>query len=327
MAHIGALISAGVLGIDFLLRIIGALYKIVLYSKEVDSNAYTSLQNYLFSFYGVVDAFGALSIFFVMQLPQFADMFVFLSIVILLKLARYSPALVILKDVFINERKTLFAALYVMFILTLITSVAIYFTERHSNSGFASLPDAIWWAVITLSTVGYGDVVPHTYLGKLLGIIAAISGFGMFALPAGILANGFAKELTRLKESVSWDIVANVPFFAMLSEEEIFEIANKLRLRLFHKGDIVIKEGEIGDAMYFILSGSVRVLRDNVRVVLKKGDFFGEIALIKNIPRTATVVANEKCELLELNKYDFRMLIHQKPELYKKIKEAMEARL
>ena len=87
------------------------------------------------------------------------------------------------------------------------------------------------WAIITLATVGYGDVVPVTILGKLFGAIASIIGLGMFALPAGILVNGFGQELARVRYITSWNLVAKVPIFAQLDKGSISEIARILFIK------------------------------------------------------------------------------------------------
>ena len=65
---------------------------------------------------------------------------------------------------------------------------------------FSSIPKAMWWGVETLTTVGYGDMIPETPLGRFLGAIIALLGIGMFALPAGILASGFAEEIQRKRQ-------------------------------------------------------------------------------------------------------------------------------
>lgn len=115
-----------------------------------------------------------------------------------LKIARFSDTLSIFKDVIITERKLILASLYVMMLLTFSISTILYFVERDANpNGFSSILESMWWSIVTLATVGYGDVVPVTALGKLLGALASIIGLGMFALPAGILANGFAQELAN----------------------------------------------------------------------------------------------------------------------------------
>ncbi len=87
---------------------------------------------------------------------------------------------------------------FALFILLILASSLMYFVEHEAQPEvFSSIPSAMWWGVITLTTVGYGDVYPVTALGRFIGAIIAILGIGMFALPAGILASGFAKQLQR----------------------------------------------------------------------------------------------------------------------------------
>ena len=318
-------LSASLLMFDFLLRIFGAYYGLNKKSSELDSAKYDSIAHYLFSPYGVIDLIAALEIVFYLYSVDF-DLLLVVSLFAILKIARYSPALMILRDVIIMERKTLFAAMYTMVLLTLSTSTVIYFVERSHNEGFSSLPDALWWAIITFSTVGYGDVVPHTHIGKILGGLAAISGFGMFALPAGILANAFAQEIKRLKEIASWEMVSKVPLFSHLEDGAIFEIASLLRLRYFKKNEIIIKEGSLGESLFFIIEGKVKVLKDKNVYTLSQGEYFGEVALVKKVPRTATVVAAKNCTLLELNRYDFYNLMQKRPDIYKEIEMVAKKR-
>ena len=87
-----------------------------------------------------------------------------------------------------------------MFSLLLICSTGVYFAEYEAQpEKFSSIPSSMWWAVATLTTVGYGDIFPITSIGKLLGSISAIFGIGLFALPAGLLASGFSDELEKAK--------------------------------------------------------------------------------------------------------------------------------
>ncbi len=316
---------ASLLVFDFLLRIVGAAYGLNQKNTQLDAARYDTVFHYLLSPYGIIDFVGSLQLF----VYFFSTNFDLLLVVVLLgalKIARYSPALVILKDVIAMERKTLFAAMYVMLLLTLSSSTIIYFAERSENDGFSSLPDALWWAIITFSTVGYGDVIPHTQVGKILGGLAAISGFGMFALPAGILANAFAQELKRLKEVASWEMVSKVPLFSHLEEGAIFEIASLLRLRYFKKNEIIIKEGTVGESIFFIVEGRVKVIKEDGVLMLGEGEYFGEIALVKKVPRTATVVAAKRCKLLELNWYDFYNLMQKRPDIYKEIEAVAKKR-
>ena len=310
--------------IDFLLRIVGSYHHLNVINFENDK--VVSLKRFLFSFYGFIDFLSAVLILLLAFGYKNSDILLSLTLLSIFKLARYSPALIILKDVFISERKTLLAALYIMTILTLTTSLTLYFLERDTNPGFENLLNSIWWSIITLATVGYGDVVPQTPIGKLFGGFAAISGFGMFALPAGILANGFASELKRLKEIANWNMVAQVPLFSNLDSGVIYDIANLLRVKRFRKNEVIIKEGSYGDCMYFIVEGYVQVLNKDIDILLKKGSFFGEIALVENVPRTANVIAKTNCELLELSKYNFQSFIYSKPALLKQIQEVVKQR-
>jgi voltage-gated potassium channel len=252
-----------------------------------------------------------------------------LGILSFLKIARFSNALIIFRDVIINERKSLLASLYLMLIFTIFLSTILYFLERDINpKGFSSIIEAMSWSIATLATVGYGDVVPLTILGKVFGSLASLVGMGMFALPAGILVNGFAQELARIRYVTSWNLVAKVPIFTNLDKGTISEIARMLFIRRFSKDEVVIKEGDIGDSMYFILDGEVEVTRekDDLDIILGAGDFIGEIALLQHIERTATVIATKRSEMLELTTYDFQKLVQDKPYILDKIKTVAEKR-
>ena len=118
----------------------------------------------------------------------------------LFKLARYSPALSALLDVIQKEAAALLAALVVLIILLVMSAVGIYMVEGDIQpDAFGSIPGAMWWAIATLTTVGYGDVVPVTTAGKVLGGVIGLLGIGMIALPAAIMASGFAENIRSRK--------------------------------------------------------------------------------------------------------------------------------
>jgi voltage-gated potassium channel len=117
------------------------------------------------------------------------------------KLTRYSGAMGLLLTVFKEEASSFLAAFFVLFILLIIASSGIYLIEhRIQPDAFGSIPSAMWWAMATLTTVGYGDVTPITPMGKFFGSFITIIGMGMVALPAGILASGFSEQL-RIRRS------------------------------------------------------------------------------------------------------------------------------
>lgn len=110
----------------------------------------------------------------------------------LLKLARYSESIQLFFDALRLKREELVIASIVGTILLLVASGGMYFAERNAQpDAFSSIPAALWWGVVTLTTVGYGDVTPVTPLGQVLGAVVAVMGIGIFALPASILASGF----------------------------------------------------------------------------------------------------------------------------------------
>ncbi|MDR9402114.1 MAG: ion transporter [Halothece sp. Uz-M2-17] len=117
-----------------------------------------------------------------------------------LKLNRYTDSLSILVRVLRLKQEELILSLFVLSVLLAIASSLIYFAEHNAQpEAFSSIPEAMWWGTITLTTVGYGDVYPITLIGRILGAILAILGIGLFALPAGILASGFSEELQARK--------------------------------------------------------------------------------------------------------------------------------
>lgn len=116
----------------------------------------------------------------------------------LLKLGRYSESLRVLGNVIKARKEDLAIAGMVVAIVLVFASSIMYLVENEAQpKAFSSILSSMWWGVATLTTVGYGDIYPVTPLGKALGAVIAVSGVGLFALPAGILASGFASELQR----------------------------------------------------------------------------------------------------------------------------------
>ena len=114
----------------------------------------------------------------------------------LLKLTRYSNSLAMLLRVSKQEAKPIGASLFVLFIMLLLASSFAYIAEHKAQpEAFGSIPKAMWWAIITMTTIGYGDVTPITLAGKIIAASVGIIGIGMVALPAGLLASGFTAQL------------------------------------------------------------------------------------------------------------------------------------
>jgi voltage-gated potassium channel len=116
----------------------------------------------------------------------------------LLKFSRYFKVMNLLLGVLKEEKQSFLAAMFLLTIAMLIASTGIYIFEKDAQPDkFSSIPEAMWWAIATLTTIGYGDVTPVTGMGKFFGAIIAIIGIGVVALPSGILASGFTDQLKR----------------------------------------------------------------------------------------------------------------------------------
>ena len=245
-----------------------------------------------------------------------------------LKLARYSPGLRSLTNALVVESRALAATLIIMIGLVLTAATALYIVEHEINPGsFGSIPAAIWWSVATLTTVGYGDVVPITILGKSIGVVVMILGLAMFALPIGIVATAFAQEIHRRDFVVTWAMVARVPLFQDFSAAEIAEVMKLLHARKFERQTYIVRGGEDAKSMYFIASGTVEVQLADGPVTLADGQFFGEIALLRKSQRSANVVAITPVNLLILDADDLHSLMARKPDLARQLRQVARDRL
>lgn len=135
---------------------------------------------------------GALAFGFDLRVLRALRLVRFLRVV---KIVRYTESVARFRRVYRRKRDDLVLALVSSVVLLLVASSLMYFAEHGAQPRkFSSIPAALWWGVVTLTTVGYGDVYPVTPLGKLLGGTIAALGVGLFALPASVLASGFLED-------------------------------------------------------------------------------------------------------------------------------------
>jgi voltage-gated potassium channel len=142
----------------------------------------------------------------------------------LLKLMRYFSSLNILLDVLRAEARSFSAAILVLLILIFVSASGIYFFESDVQpQEFGSIPQALWWSTVTLTTLGYGDVVPMTVLGKIFAGMMTIFSIGIVALPAGMLASRFSEELVKRKQRYSQTVKA-LASDGLLDDEDLEEL-------------------------------------------------------------------------------------------------------
>ena len=271
---------------------------------------------YVTSSSGVVDAIGALAVPAALLSgiePRTAWL---LGVLWVLKVVPGIPGLRQLRRVLVVESGPLFSVLVIFLTVLSLASVALYFLERDVQPAtFGSVPAAMWWAMATLTTVGYGDVVPITPLGRVVAAFVMISGLGVFGLWTGVLATGFAAETRRDNFLKTWESVSKVPFFAALGPAAIADVTHMLRTMDLPPRTMIIRKGQQGDCMYFIAAGEVEVDLPGKKVALGEGAFFGEMALLGNNLRSANITTTRLSKLLVLDLVDFRLLMARHPDL------------
>lgn len=239
------------------------------------------------------------------------------------KLARYSPAFNTMLRVLTRERSALMGVAIVMLGLIIISASLLYLVEGHlPGSKYSTVPEAMWWAVATLTTVGYGDVTPVTSLGKLLAGVVMITGLGFFALPIGIIAGGFMEEFRRKEFVVTWGMAARASVFRILNPQEIADVLTALKARTAPPGSVIAVDGEKPGALFMIGSGDVEI-RDADRpeldpVNLGEGEFWGARSLLTG-EQAETARAVSTCDLIVLDQEDFKMLSRTRPQLYQRL--------
>jgi len=240
----------------------------------------------------------------------------------LLKIARYSPALSTLMQVLADERRALYGTLLLLLCAMVFAAAAMHVIEggvKDANPAFATMPGAMYWAITTLTTVGYGDTYPITALGRLVAGITMIVGLGLFALPVGIVATGFVNSIHRRDFVVTFGMLSRVPIFKGIDAQTIGELMAMLKARAISTGGVISAAGTRADAMYFVISGEVEASLQNRKIRFRSGDFFGELALLEETMRAATVIAIEPSRILALEADDFNHLLARHPGLVRRI--------
>lgn len=282
---------------------------------------------YVFSALGIIDLMAFLPAAIVLVTGRHATLAA-LGVLPFFKLIRYSPAMRSLLAAVHAERRALIGCLVILAGAVLTFASLLYAIERDVQPNkLGTIPDAMWWAIVTLGTVGYGDVVPVTALGKIVSVLTIISGFAMIALPVAIISTAFAEEVKRRDFVVTWGMLARVPLFSHLAAAEIADIMRLLRARTIEQGEVLVRRGDAASSMYFITAGEVEIALPSQQVRLTDGTFFGEIALLHKTKRSGTVMATRKTRLLVLDAQDFHALIARMPTLAAHVHRVAKARL
>ncbi len=234
----------------------------------------------------------------------------------MLKLVRYSPALESLSRVLYMERRALTAAFIILMGLLFFSATLAHLFERQAQPGaFGTIPAALWWALSTLTTVGYGDVVPITTAGQLLGGVVMVVGFAFYAVPIGIIASGFSDEVHRREFLVPVQVVDGFPIFRHLNSQATSELATRMRTLTIAPGTVITHKMDMHNGLYCILSGEISAFFNHRAVPLKSGDYFGEFGIIMDGSEQPSTVARSHSKVMRLESADFHTLVSMYPEL------------
>jgi voltage-gated potassium channel len=246
----------------------------------------------------------------------------------LLKIARYSPAVATLIHVLSLERRALFGTLLLLLCIMSLCAEAMYIIEGSVQPHvFGNLPSCMYWAIITLTTVGYGDTFPVTAAGRLLASATAIMGLGLFALPVGIIASAFVTEIHRRDFVVTSSMLARIPLFSGLDIEVMSELMAAFRSHMVAPHIPIVVAGESPSAMYFIVSGLAKEAGQGRgrggggNSTLGPGEVIAADAVLNGTMHETTVFAHTPMRLLALSNQDVAMLLRKYPRLRRRIQK------
>ncbi|HEY2032588.1 MAG TPA: cyclic nucleotide-gated ion channel [Rhizomicrobium sp.] len=310
-------VSVAVFAVEYLLRLWVAVEEPVVAQKgDVAGRFYAATRPMM-----VIDFF-AIAPAIVQFFIPFFDLRVLrlVRVLRLLKIARYSPALTTLGKVIVEERHALFGTVLLLLCAMMFAAAAMHAAEGAVQPRiFGTIPESMWWAITTLTTVGYGDAVPTTAVGRMIAGVTMIVGLGLFALPVGIVATGFVNTIHKRDFVVTFGMLARVPLFRDFDAQAIGEILDLLRSQSVGPGSIISAEGERAAAMYFVVSGAVEARLPRKKIRFEAGDFFGELALLHDTMRVATIISVAHTRLLALSVDDFETLLRHHPDLKKRV--------
>ncbi|MBO4374081.1 MAG: ion transporter [Lachnospiraceae bacterium] len=184
--------------LDYLLRVVSARYRFRMITPG------KAVLRYIFSVEGIIDLLSFLPYYLPVFFPGGAVAFRMFRIVRILRLFRlnaYYDSLNVITSIIKSKGQQLLSSMFIIFVLMLASSLCMYSVEHEAQPDvFENAFSGIWWAASALLTVGYGDIYPVTYAGRVLGTIIAFLGVGVVAVPTGIISAGFVEQYTMLKQ-------------------------------------------------------------------------------------------------------------------------------
>ena len=232
-------LSIAIFSFEYLLR----MWSIA--EKEPFESAWKNRLKWIKSGGAIIDLLAILPAYINFFVPIDLRFLRILRLLRLLKLTRYFVSLQILLRVIEREKGSFQAVVFILSIMIVMAAACVYVVESKAQPDvFTSIPASMWWAVVTLTTVGYGDVTPITPLGRFLGAIITVLGVGLAALPAGILANGLANELEQRKQHLELkfrELLQNSEIDLIVDVDKIEDIRKDVGLTVEQNRDMILQ--------------------------------------------------------------------------------------
>lgn len=221
--------SVCIFAVEYLLRIWSCVERIEY--RSLECNNFKRRLKYLLSPLAVIDLIAILPTLLILFITFDLRFLRVIRLLRIFKLTRYSRAMQLLLQSFREESGSLIAAFFIMAVVLILASCGIYLIEHDVQPDkFGSIPAAMWWAMATLTTVGYGDVVPVTPMGRVFGGVITLLSMGMVAIPTGLLASSFSEQLRKRRMLFS-DAVHECLHDDTLDDDQVEHLEN-LRCKL-----------------------------------------------------------------------------------------------
>lgn len=329
--------------IDYVLRLWTAKY---IFDADTEFGA---MRKYMLSFSGIVDLLSFLPYFLPIFFPSGAVAFRIFRIIRIFRLFRinaYYDSLYVITEVIAGKRQQLMSSVFIILILMLASSLCMYSLENKAQPDvFQNAFSGIWWSVSTLLTVGYGDIYPITFLGKVFGIFISFLGVGIVAIPTGIISAGFVEQYNRIKQISEYAKESNVRFIKV-QLQDIDAWANKsiknlglphgiLVVVIQRMGEILVPRGETilrpGDMLVLAaesFAGESRIELKEIEIK-QQNDWAGELIRDLDISRRSVIVMVERGEQVMIPNGNLRLQVGDKIMMYtqKRMRDADSIRI
>lgn len=296
-------------GIDYILRLFTVQ---CMYPRLKGRHA---LAKYIFSFNGVVDLLSFAPYFMPVFFPSGTVAFRMIRIIRIFRLFRinaYYDSLSVIKDVLSGKKQQLISSVFIILVFMVGASLCMYSLEHNAQPDvFKNAFSGIWWATSTLLTVGYGDIYPITFLGKVLGIFISFLGVGMVAIPTGIISAGFVDQYSTIKKKTEYGYEMDMHFIKVVITENDKWVGMRLASLKLPEGIIV---AAIRRKEEFIIPRGDVVLEENDDVILGAEPYDEEetINLKEVVLKEHHKWTNKKINEIDISRHSVIVLVKRK---------------